>query len=200
MENIGRIKDLIKNIGGGEEKAAFFTAKVKSVKGDTCTVLIGDLELTEVRLRAVIDNDDDDTLRITPKKDSMVLVADLSDGAMRDLIVVKYTQAEMVELKRGEIDINITGGDTNEIRVINKKTKINLKEDEINIHNDKIEVNLKDNKINVNNGYSLLTAFEKLIDKISEIQVATAMGPAPLLPLHPINLGIIKTEIKGLLY
>ena len=198
MDNIGKIKDLIRNIGGGEETSAFFTAKVKSVEKDTCTVLVDDLELTEVRLRAVVDGEEE-FLRITPKVGSMILVADLSDGEMRDLVVIKYTQVDIIELKRNKIDINITGGDKNEISIINEKTKINLKEDEINILNNQIEVNLKDNKINVHNGYSLKDAFNDLINEIKMITVPTAMGPSGI-PVnnHP-NFDKIRGDINGLL-
>ena len=102
MNDVTRIKKLIQNIAD-RERPALFSAKVKSVKGDTCTVQIGKLELTDVRLRAIV-NGKDDTLLITPKEGSIVLLADLSDGEMRDLTVIAYSEVKETLLKIDKLE------------------------------------------------------------------------------------------------
>ena len=72
------IAEKIKQMSGGITNVLFL-AKVKDVKDDACTIMIEDLELTDVRLRSVL-NSEDNKIVITPKKDSTVLVADLSHG------------------------------------------------------------------------------------------------------------------------
>jgi len=105
MNEAARIKKLIQNIAD-HERPALFSAKVKSVSGDTCTVQIGKLELTDVRLRAIC-NGKSDTLRITPKEGSIVLLADLSDGGMRDLVVIQYSEIDEVFIKIDETEFKM---------------------------------------------------------------------------------------------
>lgn len=102
MNNAARIKSLIQNIAD-VQRPALFRAVVKSVDKDICTVKIGDLELTNVRLRA-IKNDKEDTLLITPQDGSIVLLADLSDGEMRDLAVIAHSEVEETLLKIGKLE------------------------------------------------------------------------------------------------
>ncbi len=96
------IRDVIRNIAGSNTSVAeLFQAEVTAVDGETCTVLHGELELTEVKLRAV-NNGNENYLIITPSVGSIVLVADLSNGHMRDLCVVQYTQTDKLEIAYGE--------------------------------------------------------------------------------------------------
>lgn len=66
---------------GSNLNAILFLATIKEVKDAACTIMLEDLELTDVRLRSVL-NSEDNKIVITPKKDSTVLVADLSRGEM----------------------------------------------------------------------------------------------------------------------
>lgn len=75
-------------------------ARVVSVDGDQCTVDIDGLELSGVRLRAVLDGSDTGLL-LTPKKGSYVLVADFSAGYMRRLAVIAYSEVESIEIHGG---------------------------------------------------------------------------------------------------
>ena len=74
---------------GGDSRWCF-TAKVKSVDGEVCSVETEGLMLTEVRLRAVL-NSNKEKILITPRKDSCVLVYDMTMGLMRDFVVVSYS-------------------------------------------------------------------------------------------------------------
>lgn len=109
MDVYSKIAKSIKEIGGGSAGAQIFPAKVKSVSGQTCNILIGELELSDVRLRAVI-NDKSDQVLITPKADSQVLVADLSAGQYRDLAVVTYSEIDKIEIKVDNMELMVSGG------------------------------------------------------------------------------------------
>jgi hypothetical protein len=80
-------------------------AQVKSVSDTTCTVVIDDLEVTDVRLRAVV-NGEVEQLLVTPKVGSYVLIADLSGGNYRDFAVISFSEIEEISVKEVE-KINI---------------------------------------------------------------------------------------------
>lgn len=83
-----------------------FPATVKSVDGHTCTIAIGDMELTNVRLRSVINTETDKVI-ITPAVGSVVLVADLSGLDYRELVVLGYSEPQKVDISIGQTTISI---------------------------------------------------------------------------------------------
>lgn len=95
------IKEAIRYIAG-LKPVVHFTAEVVSVSGNTCTVKHGKLELTDVRLVAV-DDDRTNTMLITPTDGSVVLVADLSNGDMRDLCIVQYSNVKSIVFNGGKL-------------------------------------------------------------------------------------------------
>ncbi len=109
----------------GVQHAVLFPAKVKAVQENvrTCTVEIDTLQLTDVRLCAVVD-DNLKQLFVKPKTESMVLVADLSNGEFRDLVVVKFSETEKIEFHGGEL-----GG---LIKIEELTNKLNAIEQDIN--------------------------------------------------------------------
>jgi hypothetical protein len=108
MDIYGKIAQKIREIAGTDkEMPAFFTAEVKAVNGQTCDVLIGDLELTGVRLRSVI-NSSNQMLLITPVLNSQVVVADLSAGKLRELVVIEYSEIKEYWLKIEETTLKVT--------------------------------------------------------------------------------------------
>lgn len=95
----------------GQHTPLLLTCKVESVDSETCTVSVGDLKLTDVRLRSVV-NGEESKLLITPKTGSFVTVIDLS-GELRELEVIGYSEIEAIDIETGG-DININcKGDTN---------------------------------------------------------------------------------------
>lgn len=124
MNRAQEIKELIRAIAGQDGMGGLvFVGKVESVDGDSCTVSVGALELTDVRLTAATDGEDGKML-LTPKEGSMVLVADLGQGTRRDLAVVGYTHIEKIEATCSQITLN--GGDLGGLVKIEKLTeKIN---------------------------------------------------------------------------
>ena len=83
------------------DASALVVAKVKNVDGQTCTVTIDELELVDVRLRAVV-NDEDSGILVTPKVGSFVMITDLSNGDKRDWAVVMYSEVDKVEFNGGQ--------------------------------------------------------------------------------------------------
>lgn len=109
MGRVQDIKEAIRQIVGNRGgNGLFLVGEVKSVNGESCTVEVAGLELDEVRLTAVNDGADD-KLVVTPKVGSMVLLADLSGGMLRDLMVVGNTEIEKMEATCEQITLN--GGD-----------------------------------------------------------------------------------------
>ena len=94
----------------GKKLPLLLTAKVESVDGETCTVSIGMLKLTDVRLRSVVNGESSQIL-ITPKIGSYVTVADLS-GELRALEVIGWSEIDKIEIGT-ETDICVNcNGDT----------------------------------------------------------------------------------------
>lgn len=117
MNRVQDIKEAIRQISGGNRggNGLFLVGKVKSVEGETCTVDVAGLVLDEVRLTAVNDGTDGKLL-LTPKADSMVLMADMSGGMLRDLAVIGYTHIEKGEASFDQIaieadSIELNGGE-----------------------------------------------------------------------------------------
>lgn len=110
MDIYGQIAQAIRDIAGERmEGSAIFPAEVKSVSGDVCTIAVGDLEISDVRLRAVIDGGTDHLLRI-PRVGSQVLVADMSNGQFRDLVVIEQSETERIDIAIGQTTLTIEDG------------------------------------------------------------------------------------------
>lgn len=130
MDTYAEIARAIKAITGGNGGTALFTAEVKSVEGETCTVLVGELEVPDVLLTPA-DEGADGKLLITPKEGSQVTVADLSGGELRNLAVVHWGEVEKISITADSIELN--GGDNGGLVKIEALTdKINNIEKDIN--------------------------------------------------------------------
>ena len=130
MDTYAEIARAIKAMTGGNGGTALFTAEVKSVEGETCTVLVGELEVPDVLLTPA-DEGADGKLVITPKVGSQVTVADLSGGELRQLAVVHWGEVEKISLTADSIELN--GGDNGGLVKIEALTdKINNIEKDIN--------------------------------------------------------------------
>lgn len=107
MNELSKIKKSIKNIAKDGSAAKVFTAKVKSVSGETCDIEYDGALLTDVRLRAVI-NGKNSKMLITPKIDSYVLIMDMN-GDYTNLVVLNYSEIDRIDIDV-ETDIIINGG------------------------------------------------------------------------------------------
>lgn len=117
MDDFSRIKRSIRKIAGHREM--LYVGRVKSVEGETCTVQVDDLTLSDVRLRAVV-NGKESKMLITPACGSYVTMIDLGD-AMTDLLVIAYSEIEKVEIACDKVIFN--GGNNGGLINIEKLTK-----------------------------------------------------------------------------
>lgn len=108
MDVYGNIAKALKDLSR-EARPSIFTAKVKAVSGTTCSIEVGRLLLTDVRLRAVVDSDTEQLL-VTPRVGSQVLVADLSGGNFRDLAVIAFSAIDKIEISADNMEVSIAGG------------------------------------------------------------------------------------------
>lgn len=78
----------------------FFPATVESVEGNTCTINVDGLSISDVRLRATID-DVADSVLLVPAVSAPVLVGSLSDG-LDNLFIVQVDSISEAHLKINE--------------------------------------------------------------------------------------------------
>lgn len=131
MDRSKEIKEAIKSIVG-VPGMMFVMGKVESVGDETCSVKIADrLVINDVRLNASADGNADNIL-IKPKVGSMVLMADLSGGELRSLVVISFSALESMTVKF-EGDVVINGGENEGlVKVVELTEKLNAIENDIN--------------------------------------------------------------------
>ena len=95
------IKELIQKIAGTTGAApTFITAEVKVLGAETCTVERNGVKLTDVRYNAVEDGEANNMI-IKPAVGSMVLIADLSGGNYRDLVIISFSKIDSIVINGG---------------------------------------------------------------------------------------------------
>ena len=103
MSNEREIRSLIQSIAAaGNKKQVLFTVEVIEVQSETCTVDHNGIILTDIRLSAVIDGSNTKKI-IKPVKGSQVLVADLSNGDLRDLAIIQVSETDSIVYNGGEL-------------------------------------------------------------------------------------------------
>lgn len=131
MDRSKEIKEVIKSIAG-VPGMMFVMGKVESVGDETCSVKIADrLVINDVRLNASADGNADNML-IKPKVGSMVMMADLSGGELRSLVVISFSALNSMTVRfDGEVVIN--GGENEGLVKVKELTdKLNAIENDIN--------------------------------------------------------------------
>jgi hypothetical protein len=118
-----QIRESIQKIANaGSRSSHFLNAEIVSVDSETCTVKRNGLELSDVRLSAVV-NGNTKNLVIKPKVGSLVLIADLS-GQMRDLVIIGWSEVDTITINGGEL-----GG---LIKIQDLTDKLNALKDQLN--------------------------------------------------------------------
>ena len=132
MDKSKEIKEAIKSIVG-VPGMMFVMGKVESVGDETCSVKIADrIVINDVRLNASADGNADNIL-IKPKVGSMVLMADLSGGELRSLVVISFSALESMTVKF-ESEVVINGGENEGlVKVVELTEKLNAIINDINI-------------------------------------------------------------------
>lgn len=180
MDKRAQIASLLKGLTQ-TDGLIVFTAKVKSVEGNTCTVDYDGLALTDVRINPTTTSDDDKIL-LTPAVDSYVLIASLT-GDLSNLCVLTADRLASVEITIGEISVQydkegivFNGGELGGLVKLDDVTKkINALENQIN--------QLK----NIFNAWTPPTA--PVIENGAALKVAiSTWAGAPIIPTKPDEL------------
>ncbi|MBQ9546810.1 MAG: hypothetical protein IJU90_05950 [Bacteroidales bacterium] len=103
METINKISEALQDIANKRGKpSAFIMATIKAVNGQTCEAVTGGtLTLTDIWLTAA-DTGSDKALLVVPKVGSQILLADLSGGQLRELVMVACTDTESITINGGD--------------------------------------------------------------------------------------------------
>lgn len=125
MDAYRKIGEYFKAVGQQGLQATIAAADVVKITGESCTVKMGDLQLTDVRLKATV-NGEENKILLLPKVGSKVLVGSLT-GDMRDLCVLKIDEIEKVVYQQRETKILIDATQ-NSIKCDAAGTLIELKE------------------------------------------------------------------------
>jgi hypothetical protein len=101
MGRDSEIKETIRRIAGVNSQH-FFHAEVESLSDETCTVSRNGYSFSDVRFCAVEDGNANNLL-IKPKPGSPVLVADLSDGNRRELVIIQWSEVDSIIINGGNL-------------------------------------------------------------------------------------------------
>lgn len=123
MDKYAKFIETLKKGIAPDQQVLIIPAEVKQITGESCTVLYGELELSEVRLKATI-NGSSNKLMLLPKIGSMVLVGSLS-GDLKDLAVLKIDELEKVEYEQDGLNIEI---DSTSNKISVRNNAISLKD------------------------------------------------------------------------
>lgn len=130
------VKTLLKDILGTSITAPL-TCTIQGVEDDTCTILLDDLELDDVRLKATIGQTGG--LLLTPKVGSKALVISLT-GTLDDLVLLRADSYSKIEFKENNLELVL---DTATQKVKLKNQQVSLKDLFTSLHS--IITNLKVN-------------------------------------------------------
>lgn len=109
MDKPAEIKKLLQQVVGANPNYPI-RGTVTAIDGQTCTVkLVTGLEVSGVRLKATV-GDDEDYVLITPKVGTDVLML-ADNGTLDGLTVIKADVAEKFEIKQGGLVFLIDGSD-----------------------------------------------------------------------------------------
>lgn len=123
MDTPAQIKALLKEIIGANPNLPI-TGIVQSIQGQSCTVkLISGLDISDVKLKATID-DQSDFILVTPKIGSSVLMLS-SSGDLTNMTVIKADQFDKIEICQGGFELLIDSSDS---KISIKNQSVNLKE------------------------------------------------------------------------
>lgn len=131
MDELSKIKKSIKKIASENRINTVFTAKVESVDGETCSLNIDGMVVSDARLRSVI-NGENSKILITPEIGSCVMVADISAGKFNDFAVIGYSQIEKIEIDANDKIILNGGGNHGLVKIEELTQKLNSIERDIN--------------------------------------------------------------------
>lgn len=119
MDEYKKLGDLLKGLN--THPIPFFNAVVKSIEGESCTIVFNNIELDEVRLKATI-NGEANKIIIEPKVGSMVLVGSLT-GDLKDLAVLKVDEVAKLHYLQDGLEVLIDSTD-GKVKIANETTSL----------------------------------------------------------------------------
>ncbi|MCD7935977.1 MAG: hypothetical protein LUG98_03885 [Tannerellaceae bacterium] len=100
MDTSSKIKDLLRKIAGTDKATYNFRLmEVVSVEGDRCTARLGTFEIPNIRLASIVDGAENGIL-VTPAEGSIILVADISCGELRNLVAIAYSEIDSIRIHK----------------------------------------------------------------------------------------------------
>lgn len=110
MDTTTKIRGLLRSITGTDRPTFDFRLmEVVSVDGDLCRAKIGDFEIPDIRLSSV-GGGSENGLLVTPAVGSVILVADISCGTLRELNAIGYSEIDSIRFHKGETTVEATAG------------------------------------------------------------------------------------------
>jgi len=121
MDRYKKLADQLRGLNKGTEALPLFNAKVVSVDGESCTVMVDTIELDEVRLKATI-NGETNKIIIEPKIGTMVLIGSLT-GDLKDLAVLKVDEVAKLQYEQDGLKVLIDSTD-GKVKIENGSTSL----------------------------------------------------------------------------
>lgn len=123
MDKNSKIRELIRKISGTDKPLFNFRLmEVVSVDGDLCTAKIGEFEIPDIHL-ASIKGGSENGILILPAIGSIITVADLSCGELRELTVCGYSEIDSIRIHKEDTTIMLDSK-TVDIKVGNSTVSI----------------------------------------------------------------------------
>ncbi|MCC8154679.1 MAG: hypothetical protein LIP01_11015 [Tannerellaceae bacterium] len=102
MDKSSKIKSLLRGITGTDKaRYPFRLMEVVSVEGDLCRAKMDAFEIPGIHL-ASITNGAENGVLITPMIGSAILVADISNGELRELVAIAYSEIDSIQIHKGD--------------------------------------------------------------------------------------------------
>ena len=192
MDKSSKIKGLIRSITGTDRPSfGFRLMEVVSVEGDLCRAKIDNLEIPDIRLSS-INGGSENGLLVTPAAGSIILVADLSCGNLRELCAVAYSEIESVRFHQGDTTITADGKKAevavggSSVLVEDADITIKKGDNSVVVKSDGVVINGGDNKglVKIDN---LRKSLDSLKTYCEALKTATAQGIAAIGEITVVN-------------
>lgn len=151
MGNYKELRSLIQKAAGTGKELTFWTGKVVSVEDTTCTVDVGNLHLSGVRLRASLAEEENQFL-LVPATGSAVLLGSLS-GDYASLAVLKCDKIQRILVSGGQIEFT-----EQSLRITHKKVEVSTD-----------EFKVAQGNVLLADGKEPLLSFKNVVAKIDEL-------------------------------
>lgn len=105
MDKPMQIRSLLRSIAGTDKPSfSFRLMEVVGVNGDLCRAKMDDFEIPDIRLSS-IDGGSENGLLVVPARGSIILVADISCGNLRELCAIGYSEIESIHFHQSKTTI-----------------------------------------------------------------------------------------------